>query len=266
MMDEADVFSITTITTCAKAGTAVELAALVEVLSWTDVGSSPVPRCPQSPIVTSKAAATPAVERDMATRARRPEFTVAFFHHGHGCIKDVAVSFSMFGDVKPETRRNRSPQPRLRDRVCDVVNFFIRVCGALVTDVDLDRVRARGRRRHPGEGVAGAVGLDHGPGAAGGLDPELVARRARAGGAGGERDGAAMRSRVRGAGGKADRAAAVELVGEVVDLLVAVGAALVADVDLEPIAAQGLAGERPAEGVGGAVGLDHGPGAARDFE
>src|SRR6266542_5588672 len=231
MMDEADVFSITTITTCAKAGTAVELAALVEVLSWTDVGSSPVPRCPQSPIVTSKAAATPAVERDMATRARRPEFTVAFFHHGHGCIKDVAVSFSMFGDVKPETRRNRSPQPRLRDRICDVVNFFIRVCGALVTDVDLDRVRARGRRRHPGEGVAGAVGLDHGPGAAGGLDPELVARRARAGGAGGEGDRAAVRSCVRRAGGKADGAAAVELVGEVFDRVVAHRLRLVADVD-----------------------------------
>src|SRR6266702_1227919 len=123
MMDEADVFSITTITTCAKAGTAVELAALVEALAWTDVGSSPVPRCPQSPIVTSKAAATPAVDRDMATRARRPEFTVAFFHHGHGCIKDVAVSFSMFGDVKPETRRNRSPQPRLQTAYVMLLTF-----------------------------------------------------------------------------------------------------------------------------------------------
>src|SRR5467141_1065622 len=96
-------------------------------------------------------------------------------------------------------------------------DLFVGVGGALVLDVDLDRVDAGGRRAVPDQGVGRAVLLHHGPASARGLDPELVGRGARAGGGGGERDGGAVGLGAGLVGAEADRGAAGKLVGQVLD-------------------------------------------------
>src|SRR5216683_2936563 len=146
------------------------------------------------------------------------------------------------------------------DGVRDVRDLLVSVGAALVPHVDLERVGARGRRR-PAEGVAGAVGLDHRPAAARGLDPELVGGGAGAGGGGGERDQGAVRAAAGRVGGEPGGAAAVDHVGAVGDHVVDGGLGGVADVDLEAVAA-GQAGLGPGVGGGGAVVLDHAPAAA----
>src|SRR5438552_18550772 len=92
-------------------------------------------------------------------------------------------------------------------------DLFVGVGGALVLDVDLDRVDAGRGRAVPDEGVAGAVGLYHGPAPARGFDPELVGRGAWAGRGGGEGDRGAVGLGGGLVGAEADRAAAVELIG-----------------------------------------------------
>src|SRR4029077_6456759 len=119
----------------------------------------------------------------------------------------------------------------------DVRDLLIGVRTSLVADVDLEGVRARGRRR-PAEGVAGAVGLHHRPASARGLDPELVGGGARAGGGGGERDGGAVRGGVGRIGGAPGGAAAFDHIGAVGDHVICGGLGGVADVDLEAVAAR----------------------------
>src|SRR5256885_5487271 len=67
-------------------------------------------------------------------------------------------------------------------------DLFVGVGGALVLDVDLDRVDAWGRRAGPDKGVGRAVLLHHGPAPARGFEPELVGWGAGAGRGGGEGD------------------------------------------------------------------------------
>src|SRR5438552_240076 len=116
-------------------------------------------------------------------------------------------------------------------------DLFVGVGGALVLDVDLDRVDARGCRAVPDKGVGRAVGLDNGPTPARGLDPELVGRSPGAGRDGGEGNGRAVGLGTGLVGVEADRAAPDQLVGQVLDRVVAHRFGLVSDVDLDVVAA-----------------------------
>src|SRR5256885_2956837 len=85
MIEDADVFSITTTTTCAKEGTVVDCVA--------DAAGVAVTR--------------PTQHRITQARARRPMFMAAFLWVGHGHIEDEAVNF-LVGQVRASSiHRNR---------------------------------------------------------------------------------------------------------------------------------------------------------------
>ena len=139
-----------------------------------------------------------------------------------------------------------------RDRVALVAGR------ALVAHVDLQAVAAQGQAgRAPAVRVRGPVVLDHGP-----AHEEAVGRRPRAGRGCGQRDRPARGLRRGGHRRKASAAAPGDDIAGLSPVFVARCRTLVANVDLDPIAAR-EPGRGPRERVGGAVALNHGPALSR---
>src|SRR5205814_3050805 len=148
------------------------------------------------------------------------------------------------------------------ERVGQVGHVVVGDRGARVAHVDLDAVGAgRVAGGVPAEGAARAVVLLDGPDPVL-ADPEAVVGGGAGGGRGGEHRRRARRRRTGWIAAERSPAAAGRRqdVRDVGDLLICGRRVLVPYVNLEPIrAAGGQAGGVPAEGVRGAVVLDHRP-------
>jgi hypothetical protein len=96
MIDEKDWFSITTKTTCVKAGTTAAALTGSAVPSWI-AGRDEVP-------AIRSEATSPAANRAVPRLARRSVLTVAFVLVGDAGIEDEMVNFSLDGGIHPEYR------------------------------------------------------------------------------------------------------------------------------------------------------------------
>ena len=146
------------------------------------------------------------------------------------------------------------------DEVRQVGDCLVRGRRAHAAHVDLHAVVATRRRgRVPREATRRRVVAGDLPRTAWRAHPEPVLGRAAAGCGAGQHDRRARRLRRRPIGREPARAAGLEDVRDLLHRVVGGGRAHVANVDLEPVRAGGIARGAPCVGRAGAVVLDHAP-------